>query len=339
MAVWLIRAGRHGEDEDQALDQGLAIIGWHEMPDMGTIATYEEMKARHAAVYPDMSPRAVQNNAAQVWAFSHRITVGDLAVLPLKTRSVVAVGRVAGPYEFRSGRHVRKVEWTRANVPRSEIGQDLLYSIGAFMTVCEITRNHAEERFRAILDGKPDPALKGRGMRKNEVPSPSGEEATLEMHDLEEQGYDQIRSLIESKFKGHELARLVEAILNVQGYQTHRSPPGPDGGVDILAGNGPMGFERPRICVQVKSGGAQNDAPIRELEGVMSRMGAEQGMFVSWDGFQGTALKGTRDLFFKVRFWDSQRLIQALLDNYGRLPADLQAELPLKRIWVVVPEE
>jgi restriction system protein len=114
---------------------------------------------------------------------------------------------------------------------------------------------------------------------------------------------------------------------------------GPDGGIDILAGAGAMGFDRPRICVQVKSGGVQNDAAIRELEGVMSRMSADHGLFVSWDGFNTTALKGARDLFFKVRLWDDRKLIAQLLENYERMPDDLQAELPLKRIWVVVPEE
>lgn len=335
MAVWLIRAGKHGEDEDAALEKSLAIIGWKEMPDVSGVKTYEEMKERHGKVYPDMAPRAVQNNAAQLWAFSHRVKVGDLVVLPLKTRSVVAVGKIAGDYTFTDGRHVRKVTWVRPDVPRTDFGRDLLFSMGAFMTVCQIKRNKAEERFAAVLAGQKDPGLKGQtiGLKDNDTDEPDA------LVDLEEQAYDQMRLLIESRFKGHDLARLVEAILNSQGFQTHRSPPGPDGGVDILASSGSMGFGSPKVCVQVKSGGVQNDGAIRELEGVMSRMAAEQGLFVSWDGFNITALKSARDLFFKVRLWDDKKLISALLENYDRLPDEMQAELPLKRIWVVVPEE
>ena len=156
---------------------------------------------------------------------------------------------------------------------------------------------------------------------------------------MEEQAFDQIRRLIESKFKGHNLTRLVESILNVQGYQTWNAPPGPDGGVDILAGYGPLGFEPPRICVQVKSGGVQNDSAIRELEGVMSRMKAEQGLFVSWDGYNKTALASNKEMFFKVRLWDDKKLMTALLENYEKLSDQIQAELPLKRIWAIVPEE
>jgi restriction system protein len=34
MAVWLVRAGKHGEREEEALTQGLAIIGWEELGDL-----------------------------------------------------------------------------------------------------------------------------------------------------------------------------------------------------------------------------------------------------------------------------------------------------------------
>jgi restriction system protein len=335
MSVWLIRAGKHGEDEDAALESGKAIIGWKETPDVSGVATYEAMKKKLGEIYPDMTPRAVQNNAAQLWAFSHRIKPGDVVVLPMKTRSVVAVGKVTEEYEFKDGRHVRNVDWKRPGIPRTDFGQDLLYSMGAFMTVCRIKRNKAEERFDTVLKGQRDPGLKGQTGSTKETDTDESDALV----DLEEQAYDQMRLLIQSRFTGHDLARLVEAILNAQGYQTYRSPAGPDGGVDLLAGAGAMGFDRPRICVQVKSGGVQNDSAIRELEGVMSRMAAEQGLFVSWDGFNTTALKSARDLFFKVRLWDDRKLISNLLANYERMPDDLQAELPLKRIWVVVAEE
>ncbi len=335
MAVWLIRAGKHGEDEDAALETGYVIIGWREMPDISGVTTYEEMKKKYAEVYPEMLPRAIQNNAAQLWAFSNRIKTGDVAVLPMKTRSFVAVGKITGEYEYKDGRHMRKVDWIRQDIPRTDFGQDLLYSMGAFMTVCRIRRNKAEERFAAVLVGQRDPGLKGQTGEQKEIETEEDEVLV----DLEEQAYDQIRLMIQSRFKGHDLARLVEAILNAQGYQTYRSPAGPDGGVDLLAGSGAMGFERPRICVQVKSGGVQNDSAIRELEGVMSRIAADQGLFVSWDGFNTTALKGARDLFFKVRLWDDRKLIANLLANYERLSDAIQAELPLKRIWVVVAEE
>ncbi|ABW66635.1 conserved hypothetical protein [Desulfosudis oleivorans Hxd3] len=299
------------------------------------------MKRKHAEVYPDMSPSAVNNHAAQAWAFSQRIDKGDLVVLPLKTRSLIAIGKIKGDYQYLDGRHVRKVEWLKENIPRTTFGQDLLYSFGAFMTVCQIKRNNAEERVKAILAGKPDPHRQGKAAKKDMSTDSNivTDDDTEGFVDLEEQAVDQIRRLIQARFGGHNLTRLVEAILQVQGYQTYRSPEGPDGGIDILAGFGPMGFDKPRICVQVKSGGVQNDAAIRELEGVMSRVGAEQGLFVSWDGFNKTALANTSGLFFKVRLWDDKKIIFNLLSSYADLPDEIQAELPLKRIWVMVPDD
>jgi len=34
MSVWLVRAGKNGEREDFALENGVAVIGWDELPDL-----------------------------------------------------------------------------------------------------------------------------------------------------------------------------------------------------------------------------------------------------------------------------------------------------------------
>ena len=40
--------------------------------------------------------------------------------------------------------------------------------------------------------------------------------------------------------------------------------------------------------------------------------------------------------FFRVRVWDADHLLKAVLRNYDRLSEDLRADLPLKRIWSLV---
>jgi restriction system protein len=65
--------------------------------------------------------------------------------------------------------------------------------------------------------------------------------------DLKERACDGIARLILSRFKVHDLTRLVEGILRAQGYTTWRSPAGADGGADILAGAGPLGFGSLRL--------------------------------------------------------------------------------------------
>lgn len=71
----------------------------------------------------------------------------------------------------------------------------------------------------------------------------------------------------------------------------------------------------------------------------MRSFGAAQGLLVSWGGFKQTVLSESRQHFFDTRLWDAGDVIEMLLANYDRLPPDLQAELPLKRIWTIVPEE
>ena len=88
--------------------------------------------------YPGASEKLLINNAAQLWAFVRRIEVGDLITLPLKTTPTVAIGRATGPYQFKpdnptDARRTRPVDWLRT-VPRAAVGQDLLYSLGAFLT-------------------------------------------------------------------------------------------------------------------------------------------------------------------------------------------------------------
>jgi restriction system protein len=125
--------------------------------------------------------------------------------------------------------------------------------------------------------------------------------------------------------------------LHADGYQVEVSKPGADGGVDILAGTGPMGFGQPKLAVQVKSGSAPADVSVlRELQGVMPRFGAEHGLIVSWSGFKDSVIREAKQLFFEVRLWDSGDLVAALQENFERLPEELQAGLPLKRIWLLV---
>jgi len=162
----------------------------------------------------------------------------------------------------------------------------------------------------------------------------------VENSDLEQLARDQIAQLIAARFKGHGLARLVEAILKAQGYTTYRSPEGADGGVDILAGAGPLGFGSPRLCVQVKS----QDTPVEskalnELRGAMQSVHATEGLFVSWSGFKSTVYKQASTSFFSVRLWTQKELLEALFANYEALDEDLKAELPLKRIWTVAAQD
>lgn len=340
--VYLARAGGDGEDENYALENGVAIIGFTEYPSLAAAKDYDAVLEIVKAAKPELRPRAAGNYAGQLWAFAVAMKVGDLVVLPRKLTSQVALGRVKGPYKYENVmgimRHIRPVEWLRPEVPRSVFAPDLLNSFGAFMTVCNISRNNAEDRIAAVLANKPDPGF---------VPTPGkpfkpdteilGSDAAG--HDLALAANDQIVAHIQIRFHGHALAKLVDAVLVADGWSTKRSPPGPDGGIDIFAGRGPYGLDAPRLCVQVKSQNSPADVTVyRTLQGAMQSYKAEQGLLVCWGGFNKVVLNEAKQGHFTVRLWDSRDLVEAIYRTYEKLPAEIQADLPLKRVWMLVHE-
>lgn len=342
MALWLVRAGRTGEQEELAIEKDVAVIGWDQVPDLSSFGSRDELKEWYVEQDPYQSPYRIGGWVGQLWAFGKKIEQGDLIALPLKRRGAVAFGEVAGGYEYRpdfpeGAKHTRPVRWIRTDVPRSSLDQDILHSLGSLLTVSRISRNNIEERVRTLLKvGAPPPKPPGTPEDQDNGDPPE----VPDLLDVEQYVRDEIRAFIGRRFRGHDLARLVTVLLEAEGYQVEMSPPGADGGVDIIAGRGPLGFDQPRICVQVKS----SDEPagvnvLRELQGVIRDFRANHGLFVSWGGFKQSVLKDTRRLFFEIRLWDGADLVERLFENYDRLPKDVQAELPLKRIWTLVPEE
>ena len=65
---------------------------------------------------------------------------------------------------------------------------------------------------------------------------------------------------------------------------------------------------------------------------------AEQGLLVCWGGFNKVVLNEAKQSHFTVRLWESRDLVEAVYRTYERLPAEIQAELPLKRVWMLVQE-
>ena len=58
-----------------------------------------------------------------------------------------------------------------------------------------------------------------------------------------------------------------------------------------------------------------------------------------WGGFTRAVLSEAKQAHFSVRLWESRDLVEAIYRNYEHLPAEIQAELPLKRVWTLVMEE
>lgn len=339
--LWIVRAGAHGERELAAIDQSRLFPGFLEVGDLSELASRDDILSHLQEVLPDEGKNRLRNFAAQLNQFVNKIKVGDYVVMPRKVTNGVAIGIVKGPYEFDDEsdfKHTRAVEWQEESLPRDTFKQDLRHSFGAFMTICEIKRNSALERVEAVLATGSDPGAllgkQGQAPLVNQINDDDENEAEDYQTDIEDIANQQIISLIKSEYAGHALADLVAEIMRIEGYTTKVSPPGPDGGVDILAAGGTLGLGEDRICVQVKSGdGAANHDVVLRLIGSVSNSQAQTGLLVSIGGVNAVAQKELDNNFFKLRLWQMPDLLKTLFRTYGELSDETRAKLPLKQIW------
>ncbi len=348
MPLWGVRSGKYGEREALALDEGLAVIGWEELPDLSTVKSRDQLRSLLQATYVGEKPKTLSNWESQIWPFLAVMEKGDPIVLPLKKRSGFALGRIKGPYNYATHGgerlHTRPVEWVR-EVPRSAFAQDIQSSFGAFLTVFQVFRNQAEQRVVAVMAGNADPAISGAPIPPTKsldapVTGVAAADEDTGRIDIEQRAEDAIRFKIATVFKGHRLSALIGALLETEGYVVMVSPPGADGGVDILAGKGPLGLDAPRLVVQVKSQDSSVDVTVlRELQGVMSQLGADHGLLVAWGGVTKALLREAQRLHFQIRLWDSADVIRALQRGYDQMSDEMKADLPLKRIWTLAEDE
>src|SRR5204862_7960509 len=124
--VWIIRAGRAGGYEQRALEGDVAVLGWSDIGRVSPNATRDDLKALIREQFGEEREASLSAQAGQIFRFIHEVQEGDLVVLPLLANpGNVAVGRIVGPYQFRSdgpfqdadAKQTRPVDWVTASVP------------------------------------------------------------------------------------------------------------------------------------------------------------------------------------------------------------------------------
>lgn len=346
MKAWVVRGGGRGQDETDNLQRGRATIGWTELGDLTDLHDRDAVRARVASVYGDDHPGRQANYTGQLWAFRKVIQPGDLILMPLKSQpGHIAFGRCVGDYGFDPAadphrRSYRPVEWQPDVVPRSVLQRDLLSMVNAAMTVFSPSRRDAAQRLAHIAEAGVDPgagtpavvAAVGEGAVDADVSDPAPA-ATLDAI------RDDVRSFVQSHFREHDLTRLVAAILETHGLSCEVAPPGPDGGVDILAGTGPLGLSSPTVVVEVKSEpGPVGSSVLRTLHSAVTRYGADHGLLVAWGGVSKPAQTEFAHLRTTMRVWDGEILLEKLLDAYPHLPEEIRVRLPLTQAWVLADD-
>ena len=346
MTVWTIKGGSRGEHEEAFLERGIVAIGYGLQESIADFAERENLRNR-------LDNRT---GADQMWRFYTEVGEGDMVVLPRKGRNrEVAIGRISGPYVYQpelavSGvPHTRRVEWLVTNIPRSHFDQDLLNSLGTMLTLSQPNAPNAETRIKQIanvyleLETAPidEPGVTHANQTATAINDGSVSIDQAEENDLDQEIKDRIVARFRWQYAGAQLEYLVASVLKASGYHVLQTREGPDGGIDVLAGKGDMGFGEPRLCVQVK--GRTSPVDLQEyssLRGNINSFGADYGLLVSLGGFTKPVHdRNEQQSFFVIRLWGPDELARRLLENYDSLPqdirADFRADIPLETVRVL----
>lgn len=137
-----------------------------------------------------------------------------------------------------------------------------------------------------------------------------------------------------SEIAPYEFQSLVADLINAMGgFVEWIAPPGPDGGIDIVANTDHLGISGHKIKVQVK----RQTAPVSEatLKSFMCNLGAnDSGIFVCTGGFVANAAKMARlDTTHKITLIDMERLIELWIAALPKLSDEAKRRFPLTPVY------
>lgn len=336
--LWVVHIGNDDRIALRALEEGFVSIGWSAMGDLSLLDTREKMKEAMQRTWPSWSAGKVRSSYGQPFRFAHEMALGDPIVFPVRPTGEIAIGRIAGPYEWkqddrelveRDHCNVRAVEWL-SQVPRTTFTQAALHSFGSFMSVS--TSNDYLEEVIAVLRG--------------EVPPEGTDEASGEWAaDLEEEGegvnlYEEALQETEDyllkawRRSGTAFEHVVAAVFEALGYSATVTPGSGDGGVDVIAHPDPLGLETPFIKIQAKSGtGTVGEPEVNQLKGALHP--GEKGVFVSLGSFSNKA-KSAADGSPDITLVGAKKFVELFITYYNELDASWRARFPLKGVMVPV---
>ncbi len=328
-ALWGMHAGSEGSADPLFRESGYLALSWSALGNLSALEhTREAFKTALSAAYPDKSAGAIPVEAGVLFRFLHEVNPGDIIAYPSQEDRQIHYLRVKDtPYEYRPDLseefpHLRAADLLKS-IPRNEFSAGALNEIGAAISLFRIKNN--TEEFLAKLAGTPVKAK----------PQEEDQEAKATLPNLEESTQDFVLKRLSLHLKGHPFAHFVAHLLNLMGYRTQTSPPGKDGGIDILAHSDPLGVTGPFLKVQVKSTeGQTGEKDVRDLAGLLHDH--ERGLFVTLGTFNLDARKTARGPK-GIRLIDGAEVVSFICEHYERLDHKYRSMLPLRRVWIPDP--
>ena len=319
--------GIHTTDEALFLHDNIIAIGWKEFGDCSKLEpTREAYKNHYIASYPNGKKGAVATSAGMLYRFVHEMKAGDYVVFPSKSDRKINIGLVESDFIYNPTADLyvqqRKVKWLK-HLPRTAFSQGALYELGSAMSFFLI-KNYADEYLQALDKGfKPAAAM-------NEP----DETVASTAEDIIESTRDFILKELSKKLKGYALEEFVADLLRAMGYRCTVSPQGGDSGIYITAYKDEL---PPRILVQVKSQDSDiKETTIQSLKGAMRE--GDYGLFVTLSNYTKNAKKYLENTPI-IRGINGTELVDLILKYYDQLGDKYRKMIPLKMVYIPVPED
>ena len=154
------------------------------------------------------------------------------------------------------------------------------------------------------------------------------------LSEYQENADEGIRNYIIKKTP-YEFQKMASHLLAAMGYYiANIAEKGPDGGIDIIAYNDPLGTKEPRLIVQVKHR-PDDSVPsedIQKLVGTMKRA-SDVGIFVTSGQFSRPAKNEARTSHKHIELIDLGRFIKLWTENYSKMNDEQKNALPLYAIY------
>jgi restriction system protein len=104
MAVWVVRAGKRGQQEKFALENDVVVVDWPELRDLKGLPDKVALESLYRETYPGKTSNMITPHITQLWNLTKVIKYDDIIILPLKKPNprVIAFGRAIGTYTYRA---------------------------------------------------------------------------------------------------------------------------------------------------------------------------------------------------------------------------------------------
>lgn len=329
--LWMVRC-EGGNFYDEFRERGLVALGWFELVEVTKGMPREELVRRLRERRPEDKEATVVIGASQVWRFLNEVALGDDVVTYNPSTRRYLIGRFTSEARVDPGMQakemptVRSVEW-RGEVERDALSVGTKGSLGSTLTLFKIA-DAAREELLATLSGNPTPIA-------DTVSLDQGLQGVAQVIDLLDDSEARALEFIKDRVMAldwEEMQELVAGILRAMGYKTRVARAGSDRGADVIASPDGLGFETPRIVVEVKHRKAQTDSTtVRSFLG--GRHKDDRGLFVSTGGFSKDARYEADRAGIPVMLWGLDELVSYLIEYYETLDSDTRQLAPLKRVY------